>query len=155
MISSQLKTTLNSKFANALNEVESANDYNLKAHVNIFDLLKRIQYLSGAILTPEAQQSLEEDPNTFEVLETDIPELKPIVKQMNISLLSSAIAISLQAKQQSADRLFRFEPLFFILPSTEEVFAGWHIKSSQTPPWRAVMLSPSSTGATHTERRLG
>ena len=73
----------------------------------MLSLLKRIQFLTGAVFTPEAQQSLEEDPATFEVLDTDILELRPIVKQMNISLLSSAIAISLQAKQQSADRLFR------------------------------------------------
>jgi len=62
----------------------------------------------GAVFTSEAQKSLEEEPSSFEVLDTDIPELKPVVKQMNISLLSSAIAISMQAKQQSADRLFRY-----------------------------------------------
>lgn len=92
----------------ALDEEELAPSYDLKSHVDMIELLKRIQHLTGAVFTPEAQQSLEEDPDTFEVLDTDILELRPIVKQMNISLLSSAIAISLQAKQQNAERLFRY-----------------------------------------------
>lgn len=69
-------------------------------------------HLLGAVFTVEAQQSLEEDPANFEVLDPDIAELKPVVKQMNISLLSSAIAISMQAKQQNADRLFRYSTSF-------------------------------------------
>lgn len=102
-----MKENLQSKFAAALSEDELSRSHKLRSHVNMKILMARIQHLCGADFTAEAQRAFDEDPSTFEVLDTDLPELKAVVKQMNISLLSSAIAISLQAQAQRADRLFR------------------------------------------------
>lgn len=104
-----MKENLQTKFEKALGEDELSRSFDLKSHVEMRVLMGRIQQLCGATFTGEAQGAFEEDPNTFEVLDTDLPELKAVVKQMNISLLSSAIAISLQAQAQHADRLFRCE----------------------------------------------
>lgn len=79
-----------------------------------------MQDLTGARLTSTAQKDFITDPHSFKVLELDIPgitytknifiifiELKPLIKHMNISLLSSAIAISLEARTQKNERLFK------------------------------------------------
>lgn len=63
----QLKVKLNEKFASALTEEESSPSYGLKGKVDLIALLNRVQTLTGAALTSEAQASLAQEPLHFEV----------------------------------------------------------------------------------------
>lgn len=96
------------KFVHAFSADEVVSHPALHDFVNKSALMTRLQQLCGIALTQEAQQAFENDTTSFCMVVSDLSELKPVVKQMNISLLSTAISLAIQAELQNAPRLFRY-----------------------------------------------
>merc|ERR1712137_1168416 len=106
----QIKEDIINSFGTAaLTEEEQSPDFDLRDNIVIFRLFKRVQSLSGVVLTKQAQQDLKEHPESFQIVQPDINKVAVKVKHMNIISLAEAKALAIASMKQnrSSERLFR------------------------------------------------
>lgn len=112
----ELPEGLKAQFRDALTPEEQAN-LGLRRYLDTYTLFKRIQQLTGIKLTKRAMQELKEDPESFQIVLSDVKKISAKAKHMNIISLAEAQALSIRAmRSQSdkcADRLFRLAMLRF------------------------------------------
>jgi len=109
----QVKSDITTRYGQtALTEEEQDLEFDLREHINIFRLFKRVQRLSGVILTKQAQNDLKDlkDPSgSFKLVPSDVKKISARVKHMNIISLAEARALAISALkgERDSERLFR------------------------------------------------
>ena len=74
----------------ALSDEEKSNDFDLRDRIDMFRLFKRVQILSGVVLTKQAQKDLKKHPESFQIVlpvskkKKHIPKHQKIMKEINL-----------------------------------------------------------------------
>lgn len=108
-----VKTKLQRKYKSALskNESEEADPMALCATMDMAVLFRRLEHLLGITLTDSAREELESYPDSFEFVDSDVAEIYPKVKHMQIVDHAEGMALFLTAQKQGVGRRERLRQL--------------------------------------------
>lgn len=108
-----VKTKLQRKYKSALSiaEKDESDPMALCGKMDMAVLFRRLEHLLGITLTDSAREELESYPDSFEFVDSDVAEIYPKVKHMQIVDHAEGMALFLTAQKQNVGRRERLRQL--------------------------------------------
>lgn len=108
-----VKTKLQRKYKSALSKLENEelDPMALCGKMDMAVLFRRLEHLLGITLTDSAREELESYPDSFEFVDSDVAEIYPKVKHMQIVDHAEGMALFLTAQKQNVGRRERLRQL--------------------------------------------
>ena len=130
-----IKFELSRRFRGSLSAREMLSTFDLRPLISMAKLLRRVGQLTGVRITKKAWEELDQQPDTFRLVSSDVKKVSARVKQMNIIALAEANELSIRSydflsNPRGSQRLFnlamhKFEMCIRSTPDSEDALISY------------------------------